>query len=123
MLKVFSLVNLPTSPIRNLSVDDINWNTANLSWLPPYDYNEPTIVYKILCTAQNCDRVFETSQTSIQLDNLREDAHYDCSVYVGARDIGYFEKRVHIKFHTISKLVTYLFIFKLIFKLGFTLKR
>ena len=96
-------VYLPTSPIRRLSIDDVDWNSAELSWLPPHNYSEPTAVYKIQCTTNGYDIVYETSQTATRLGNLLENTQYECKVFAGAKNFGYFEKGIDAKFRTLGK--------------------
>jgi len=97
------IICLPTSPIRNLSTNDVNWNSAMLIWLPPFNYTEPTVAYKIHCTGRDYNRIYETSETAIQLDSLSENTQYSCNVSVGAKDIGYFDRRIETRFYTLVR--------------------
>ena len=74
-----------------------------LIWLPPFNYTEPTVAYKIHCTGRDYNRIYETSETAIQLDSLSENTQYSCNVSVGAKDIGYFDRRIETRFYTLGE--------------------
>ena len=81
-----------------------------LIWLPPFNYTEPAVSYKIHCAGRNYDRVYETSETAIRLDGLSEYTQYSCNVSVGAKDIGYFDRRIETRFYTLREfLMSFMF--------------
>eukprot|EP00112_Aurelia_sp_Birch-Aquarium-sp1_P004982 Seg1565.3 transcript_id=Seg1565.3/GoldUCD/mRNA.D3Y31 product="Adhesion G protein-coupled receptor L2" protein_id=Seg1565.3/GoldUCD/D3Y31 len=96
-------IEIPTNPVRSLSVASISWNSASLYWMPPVNYNDPALYYQINCMACKTAKVVETTKNTIRLDDFEENKKYDIQVKVGAKGVGLYEVAANLSFKTLVR--------------------